>query len=61
MEKLKDSTLHIQINSELKHKFKVLCMLDGWTIQQRVQSMVTDYVKMYEYRIKNLDKQEVGK
>jgi hypothetical protein len=56
MENKKDSTLHIQINKELKNKFKLLCMLDGWTIQQRVQAMVVDYVKMYEYRIKNLDK-----
>ena len=54
MEKL--TTLHIQIDPELKHKFKLLCFIDGWTIQQRVQAMVAEYVKMYEYRIKNLDK-----
>lgn len=56
METKKDSTLHIQINSELKHKFKVLCMLDGWTIQQRTEYLVKEWIKMNEYKITGLDK-----
>jgi hypothetical protein len=56
MENKKDSTLHIQINSELKRKFKVICMLNNYTIQQRVQMLVVQDVKQNEYLIKNLDK-----
>ena len=56
METKKDSTLHIQINSELKHKFKLLCFIDGWTIQQRIVNLVKEYINHNEYKIKGLDK-----
>ena len=54
MEKL--TTLHINIDPDIKRKFKVLCMLDGWTIQQRIVNLVKDYIHQNEYKIKNLDK-----
>ena len=54
MEKL--TTLHIQIDPELKHKFKLLCFIDGWTIQQRIVNLVKEYIQHNEYKIKGVDK-----
>ena len=59
MEKL--TTLHINIDPETKRKYKVLCTLDSWTIQQRTEYLVKEWVKMNEYKITGLDKQEVEK
>ena len=50
------TTLHINIDSELKRKFKVLCMLDNWSIQDRVIALVREYCQHNEYKIKDLDK-----
>ena len=55
------TTLHIQIDEITKRKYKVLCTLDNWTIQQRTESLVKEWVKMNEYKITGLDKQEVEK
>lgn len=54
MEKL--TTLHINIDPETKRKFKLLCYLDGWTIQNRIISLVKQYLHDNEYKIRNLDK-----
>ena len=56
MEKL--TTLHINIDPETKRKYKVLCTLDNWTIQQRTEYLVKEWIKMNEYKITGLDKQE---
>lgn len=50
------TTLHIQIDEVTKRKYKVLCTLDSWTIQQRTEYLVKEWVKMNEYKIANLDK-----
>jgi hypothetical protein len=50
------TTLHINIDAELKHKFKLLCFIDGWTIQNRIINLVKEYIQHNEYKIKNLDK-----
>jgi hypothetical protein len=34
----------------------VLCTLDNWTIQQRTEYLVKEWVKMNEYKITGLDK-----
>lgn len=50
------TTLHIQIDEVTKRKYKVLCTLDNWTIQQRTEYLVKEWVKMNEYKITGLDK-----
>ena len=50
------TTLHIQIDELTKRKYKVLCTLDNWTIQQRTEYLVKEWIKLNEYKITGLDK-----
>jgi antitoxin component of RelBE/YafQ-DinJ toxin-antitoxin module len=50
------TTLHIQIDEVTKRQFKVLCTLDGYSLQQQVEMLVKQYIHQNEWKIKNLDK-----